>query len=237
MNRRKNFLNGVRDGIPIGLGYLAVSFAVGIAAKNAGISTLMASLMSLLNLTSAGQAAAITLIGAGTTVAEMALTQFIINIRYMLMSCSLSQKYPPDMPMRHRLISSFGITDEIFGICSAQNGYLSPYYCYGAMAMAIPGWTAGTALGSVFGSILPVYAVSALSVALYGMFIAIIVPPSRKSKVIGGIVVLTMAVSGLFAVVPVISRLSAGFRIIIITVCISAGAALLFPVKEEADGQ
>ena len=233
MGNKKWYISGLADGLPIGIGYLAVSFAVGISAHNAGINVLLGALMSFFNLTSAGQAAAISLIAVGTTIAEIALTQLIINARYLLMSCSLSQKYDQNMPLIHRFLISFGITDEIFGVCMAKDGMLNPFYNYGIITTTITGWTAGTVLGSVFGSVLPEYIVSALSVALYGMFIAVFVPPARKNAVIAVIVVASMILSYLMSVLPVVSSISQGFRIIIITVAVSAIAALLFPVEQE----
>ena len=137
------------------------------------------------------------------------------------------------MPLIHRFLISFGITDEIFGVCMAKDGMLNPFYNYGIMTTTITGWTAGTVLGSVFGSVLPEYIVSALSVALYGMFIAVFVPPARKNAVIAVIVVASMILSYLMSVLPVVSSISQGFRIIIITVAVSAIAALLFPVEQE----
>ena len=232
------FVRGLRDGIPIGLGYFAVSFALGIKAVGAGISTPLAGLMSLLNLTSAGEAAAITLIGVGTTYVELAFTQLVINIRYLLMSCSLSQKIAPETSVLHRLFIGYGVTDEIFGISMGVEDKLTPYYSYGAIAVAAPCWTLGTVLGALLGSILPNELVSALSVALYAMFLAIILPPARKSRVIAGIVGVSMLCSvGLSLLCDYLAWewLSEGFRIILLTVAISLIAAILFPVKEEKE--
>ena len=230
------FVRGLRDGVPIGLGYFAVSFALGIKAVGAGISTPLAGLMSLLNLTSAGEAAAIVLLGAGTTYMELAFTQLVINIRYLLMSCSLSQKIAPETSVLHRLLIGYGVTDEIFGISMGVKDKLTPYYSYGAIAVAAPCWTLGTVLGALLGNILPASLVSALSVALYAMFLAIILPPARKNRVIAGIVAVSMLCSvGLSHLCNRLAWewLSEGFRIIILTVAISLVAALLFPIKEE----
>lgn len=232
-NTKQEYIRGLRHGIPIGTGYFAVSFAIGITAKNAGMNVFAATLMSLLNLTSAGQAAGISLIAAATTtVAELALTQLIINARYFLMSCSLSQRLVPETPFYHRFFVAFGVTDEIFGISSAHQGRLVPAYSYGAMSVAIPGWCAGTALGVLFGEILPTLAVNALSVALYGMFIAIIIPTTRRSRTVAVLVAASMAASYAMSVLPVVSGISSGFRIIIITVVAAGIAAWLCPVKE-----
>ncbi|MGI6096187.1 MAG: AzlC family ABC transporter permease [Lachnospiraceae bacterium] len=230
-----NFQNGVRDGIPIGLGYLAVSFTLGIAAKNAGLTVLQATVMSLTNLTSAGEFAAIGLISAGASYWEMAITQLIINLRYLLMSCALSQKLDSHLPVRHRYFLGLGVTDEIFGISIKARGEakLNPFYTYGAMSMAVPGWTLGTCMGVIMGNVLPVRLVSALSVALYGMFLAVILPPARTNKVLAGVVAISMLVSFGFDSLPIPEFLPSGMKIILLTVVIAGAAAVLFPIKEE----
>lgn len=235
MNRYKYWLKGVKDGFPIFLGYFAVSFTFGIAAKGAGLDAFQAALMSATNFTSAGQLAAIGLIESSASYIEMAFTQLIINLRYCLMSSALSQKLSPSTPIYHRFFMAFGNTDEIFAVSSAQSGYISPYYSYGLMTLPLPGWTLGTLFGVISGNILPVKVVSALSIALYGMFIAIIIPPARKSKVIAGVVLTAMVCSAVFTYVPILSMLPAGFRIILLTVIIAGGAAFLFPVKDETE--
>ena len=229
------FLRGMRDGLPIALGYFAVAFALGINAMRAEMTAFQAALMSFLNVTSAGEAAGIALLGVGTTYVELAFTQLVINMRYLLMSCSLSQKIAPETSMLHRFLIGYGVTDEIFGISMAVEGRLRPAYSYGAIAVAVPGWTLGTLLGALLGNALPARAVSALSVALYAMFLAIILPPARKSRVIAGVVVISMAASaGLHYLVKGLSWswFTDGFQIIFLTVAIAAVAALLFPVKE-----
>lgn len=230
-----NYIDGMRDGIPIALGYLAVSFSLGIAAKNAGITALQATIMSLTNSTSAGEFAAISAICAGSTYLEMALMQFVINLRYMLMSCALSQKINSSFSVPYRLIMGFGVTDEIFGISVARKNKLNPFYTYGAMSLAIPAWALGTFLGVVVGNVLPANIVSALSVALYGMFIAIIIPPARENKVLAVVIVASMIASYLFATLPVVKEISSGMRVIILTVVIAGIAATLFPVEDEKE--
>lgn len=226
-------LSGMRDGLPIGLGYFAVAFSLGIAAKDAGLSAFEGFLASLLTNASAGEHAVFNLIRASAPYIEVALITLITNARYLLMGCALSQRFSPDTPLVHRLIVGFDITDEIFGITIAREGKINPYYTYGAMLASIPFWATGTALGIIMGNLLPIRAVSALSVALYGMFLAVIVPPAKKDKVIAALVPICFALSALFAYAPVISQLSEGNRTIILTVVISAAAALLFPIKEE----
>lgn len=224
---------GFRDGIPIALGYIAVSFTFGIAAKSAGLTAFKAILMSATNLTSAGQFASLGLIQASVSYLEMAVTQFIINLRYCLMSCSLSQKLSSDTASIHRFFMASGISDEIFGVSVSTEGKLNPFYTYGVMSVAIPGWVFGTLLGIVSGNILPARALSALGVALYGMFLAIIIPPAKSNKILCGIILISMVLSLAFAKLPVLSRISSGFRIIILTVVIAGLAAFLFPVKED----
>ena len=230
---------GLRDGIPIFLGYAAVSFSFGILAKKSGLVAWQATLMSGTNLTSAGQFAALGLIASCAPYLEMAATQLIINLRYSLMSCALSQKLDARMPFFHRLLMAAGVTDEIFGVSVATNGKLSPFYFYGLVMAAWPGWTFGTLLGIVMGGVMPASLLSALSVALYGMFIAIVVPPARKNAVLAGLVTLSMLVSVTFSCLPMLKELSAGFKVIILTVMLAGLAAYFFPVKEVAhdDGQ
>lgn len=224
--------NGMRDGIPIGLGYFAVSFTFGIMAKNAGLTPLQAVLMSATNLTSAGQFASLALIGSAAPYLEMAMIQFVINLRYCLMSCSLSQKLGTETSLFHRFMVAFGVTDEIFGVSVLRQGVLSPFYSYGLMSMGIPGWSLGTLFGIISGGILPDRVVSALSVALYGMFIAVIIPPAKGNRVIAGILLLAMSLSYFFTKVELFATISSGFKIILLTVLIAGVAAFLFPVKE-----
>ena len=153
------------------------------------------------------------------------------------MSCSLSQKLSPDTPLIHRLLIAFDVTDEIFAISVSVKGKLNPFYNYGAMTVALPGWAGGTALGVLMGNILPTNAVSALGVGLYGMFIAIIIPPARKNHIIAGIVIISMALSFIFTKAPIFSGIDSGIKVIILTIVISLAAAILFPVKEEQENE
>lgn len=231
----ESFKRGLRDGVPIALGYFAVSFTFGIMAVSGGLTPWQAVLISLTNLTSAGQFAGLDIILAGGSYWEMALTQLVINLRYCLMSFSLSQKMERDMHSAHRYFVSFGITDEIFGVSASQPGRVSPYYNYGMMCVAIPGWTLGTLVGAVSGSLLPDFIVSALSVAIYGMFLAVIIPAAKKERAVLGVVLAAMAVSSLFAYVPVLQKVSSGFVIIITTVLVAGAAAYVCPVNEEKE--
>ena len=227
------FHSGLKDGIPIALGYFAVSFTFGMMAVQAGIGEWQAVLISLTNVTSAGQFAGLEIIAASGSLWEMALTQLVINLRYCLMSFSLSQKFSRDVSNGHRFAVAFGVTDEIFGVSVSQEGYLIPWFNYGAMCVAIPGWTLGTLVGAVCGSILPDFLVSALSVAIYGMFLAIIIPPAKKDRAVLEVVIAAMIVSTLFEVIPVLHNVSTGFVIIITTVLVAGLAAYFYPVKEK----
>ena len=227
------FRRGVRDGMPIALGYFAVAFTLGIAAKNAGFSAVQAMVESLTNNASAGEYAVFSLVSAGAGYWEVAVMTLVANARYLLMSCALSQKLAPDTPLLHRMLVAYDVTDEIFGVSIAFPGRLNPWYTYGAMAAAIPGWGLGTFLGVVVGNVLSLRLVSALSVGLYGMFLAIIVPPARDSRVVLGLVLLSFAASLLASAWPVLAGVSPGVRTIVLTVVISLAAAVLFPVGDE----
>ena len=232
-----NFKRGIQDGIPIGLGYFAVSFTFGMMAVSGGLTAWQAVLISLTNLTSAGQFAGLGIIVAGGSMWEMALTQLVINLRYCLMSFSLSQKLEKNISTGHRLAVAFGVTDEIFGVSASQEGRLSPWYNYGVMSMAIPGWTLGTLVGAVLGNVLPGFLVSALNVAIYGMFLAVIIPPVKKNKSVLGVVIGAMAISTVFAVVPVLNKVSSGFVIIITTLIVAGLAAHFSPIPEEKEAE
>lgn len=232
-----NFKRGIQDGIPIGLGYFAVSFTFGMMAVSGGLTAWQAVLISLTNLTSAGQFAGLGIIIAGGSMWEMALTQLVINLRYCLMSFSLSQKLEKNISTGHRLAAAFGVTDEIFGVSASQEGRLSPWYNYGVMSMAIPGWTLGTLVGAVLGNVLPEFLVSALNVAIYGMFLAVIIPPAKKNKSVLGVVIGAMAISTVFAVVPVLNKVSSGFVIIITTLIVAGLAAHFSPIPEEKEAE
>ncbi|MBQ6999265.1 MAG: AzlC family ABC transporter permease [Clostridia bacterium] len=217
------------DGFPIGLGYFAVAFSLGIAAKIAGLTPFQSTLASLLCNASAGEYAGFTVIAASAAYIEIAIITLIANARYLLMSCALSQKINPQMPFFHRFFIAFDITDELFAINISREGFLNPLYTYGAMLTSIPLWAAGTALGNIAGNMLPLRLVSAFSVALYGMFLAVIVPPARKSKVLTGLILICFAASWAATNIPYVSSLSDGTRTIILTIVLASAAAILFP--------
>lgn len=227
--------DGMRDGIPIMMGYLAVGFSVGIAAKNAGMNVFQGFLLSFLNIASAGEYANITVIAADAAYIEIAIITLITNARYMLMSCALSQRFDPKTPFYHRLLVGFGITDEIFGITIAQPGTVKPAYVYGAFLVALPGWDIGTALGVWAGNVLPTSVTSALSVALFGMFLAIIIPPARKHRPVLLGVIASFILSCITTYLPLTASISGGTRTIILTVVIAGVLAFLCPVPQEED--
>ena len=226
------FARGLRAGVPIGLGYFAVAFTLGIAARSAGLTAFQATLSSLLLNASAGEFVGFTLMSAGAGYLEVAIMEAVANARYHLMSFSLSQKLRPETGLIHRLILGWYVTDEVFGVSISAPGYLNPWYTYGAIALACPGWAAGTCLGVILGNIFPASVVSALSVGLYGMFIAIFVPPARESRTIRGLVLVSMGLSFFVNRASMFAGVSSGIKTILLTVILSAAAAILFPIRE-----
>lgn len=230
----KLLLQGIRHGIPIGLGYLSVSFAFGMKAVGDGLTVLQAVLISMTNLTSAGQIAALPLMAGGASLAEMALTQLTINLRYALMSLSLGRKLDESMGTLQRLIFSFANTDEIFAVASSQPGKVGKHYLYGLILAPWIGWSLGTFLGAAAGTLLPDFVRSALGIAIYGMFLAIILPPARKSRPVRFVVFTAVALSLCFHYIPGLNTVSPGFVIIICGVLAAAAGAWRFPAEEDA---
>ncbi len=231
---KRDFFKGIHDGIPICLGYLSVSFGFGILAVSLGLSILSAVGISLTNLTSAGQVAGVGIIAAGGSLLEMALTQLVINIRYSLMGISLSQKLDVSFNTVHRMIASFGITDEIFAVAVSQKS-VSPYYMYGLTVISALGWVSGTFLGAAAGNILPPSLSGAMGLVLYGMFLAIIIPPSKKEKGVLAAVIIAAVFSIVFEYV--LKFVSGGFAIIICSVIAASICAAIFPVPEEKEAE
>ncbi len=239
--KSKLYLSGLKDGIPIALGYLSVSFGFGVSAVSGGLSPFEAVLMSLTNVTSAGQMAGVSgIVPNGTvallslaTVLEIVLTQFVINIRYFLMSLALTQKLDGSFTLPHRLLASFGITDEIFGVASSQKGDLAPRYMYGLILLPVLGWTLGTLLGTVAGTLLPDSLKHALGITIYGMFVAIVVPPARQDRGVLIASLLAILVSCLLAFVPLFDFITPGFAIIIAALIGAVVAAILRPIDVE----
>lgn len=228
---KSDYLRGMYHGIPIALGYFSVSFGFGILAVKLGLSALAAVGISLTNLTSAGQTAGVAIIAAGGTLIEMAFTQLVINLRYSLMAVSLSQKVDSSFNTLQRLIVAFGITDEIYAVAIAQPDRLSAKYMKGLIIPPVIGWTSGTLLGAVAGQLLPTAISNALGIMLYGMFIAIIVPPAKKNLRVLFVIALSVSISILFYYC--LPMVSSGFSVIISAVVSSVVTALIFPVKEE----
>ena len=231
----KEYRLGVSGGLPVGLGYFSVSFGFGAMAVSQGVKALDATLISLTNLTSAGQFAGLTVIVAAATLWEMILTQLIINSRYALMSLALSQRMGERIGFLPRLIIAFFNTDEIFALAMAREEPLTVPFLLGLGTLPIIGWTGGTLCGALAGSVLPPSIQAALGVMLYGMFIAIVVPPAKKEKEILAAVVLALVCSCLFAWVPGLKSVSAGLAIVICTVAAAGVCAVLFPIPEEEE--
>ena len=229
----KDFREGCKNAIPICLGYIAVSFAFGIEASKIGMTTFQAAMTSLLNVTSAGQFSALEVIARNGSFVELAILQFIINLRYMLMSTALSQKLD-GVNTLNRLGISYGVTDEIFAVSIFKKDKLYPMFSYGLILTSVFGWVFGTILGAVAGQVLPQILVSSLGLAIYGMFIAIIIPDTRVKKPVAVVVVTAMVMSCVFTYAPVLKMISGGFRIIIVTIVVAAIAAFAAPVEEEA---
>ncbi len=233
---RPEYLKGFKDGFPIGLGYLSVSFAFGIMAVAKGLPPVAAILISMTCLTSAGQVAGVESIAALGGFAEIAAAQLIINLRYSLMSLSLSQKLCKKYGMLHRLVTSFGITDEVFAVASARAGEVTPPYMYGLITLPYIMWASGTALGALLGNILPEIVKSALGIAIYGMFIAIVIPQAKRFRGVLAVSLIAAALSCVIRFVPIFSGITSGFSVIICTVIAAAAGALLFP-KPAEDGE
>lgn len=225
------FIRGMIDGIPIALAYYAVAFSLGIIASKAGLTWWMGAISSWCTRASAGEYSVYALAAVGASYIEVVGLSIVANIRYLLMGTALTQKFRPGTSLLQRLLVSLCITDEVFGISIAYPGYLAPSYTYGAMLVSTSLWSAGCASGVVAGDVLPANIVSALSVALYGMFIAIIIPPSKKDRAVLMAVIASFAIGGIFAYMPLLSDISAGMRTILLTILISAAAAWIKPVS------
>lgn len=231
--RENSLRQGMIDGIPIALGYLSVSFSFGILASKGGLPVWVAVLISMTNLTSAGQFAGLDLILSGGSLIEMALTQLIINLRYALMSLSLSQKLDSSVRLPDRLIISFGNTDEVFAVASSKSGDVGRRYLYGLISLPYVGWALGTFLGAAAGQILPAIAVSALGIALYGMFVAIIIPPAKKYRPVLKVIIASVALSCIIYWTPLSTYISSGFSIILCALLGAGIGATLYPISRE----
>ena len=226
---------GIRDGLPICFGYFAVSFAFGIFAVEAGLSIIEAVMISALNLTSAGQLAAVPIISGGGGFIELALVQLIINARYSLMSVSLSQRMGLNIRTSDRFAIAFANTDEVFAVSMSKEAMLGRRYMYGLIITPFLGWTLGTLFGAVAGNVLPAILVSALGIAIYAMFIAIVVPAAKSSLKVAAAALSAVALSCIFFYIPTLSEIPSGFTIIIIAVLVSLVMAILAPISEEGE--
>lgn len=234
MTEVNSFKKGLKDGIPICLGYFSVSFAFGIFAIENGLTVFQATIISLTNLTSAGQLAGVPIIMGGT-LPELALSQLIINSRYSLMSVSLSQKFSHKVKLKDKLLISYGNTDEIFAVAVSQKGEIGKRYMLGLMLLPIIGWTSGTLIGAVAGNILPAMVTAALGLAIYGMFVAIVVPVAKKEKATAICVAIAIVLSCAFKYIPLLSKVPTGFTVIICSVVAAAILAVVAPIKTEEE--
>lgn len=235
MKQNNSFIKGIIDGLPICFGYLSVSFAFGIFAVGKGFSIFEALFISMSNVTSAGQQAAIPIIASGGTFIELAVAQLVINLRYALMSISLSQKLDSNVRLFDRFIISFVNTDEVFAVASSNEGTVGRNYLYGLILTPYLGWSLGTFIGASAGNILPAAIISALGIAIYGMFVAIVVPQTKKSKATAFCVLTAIALSCAFTYIPVLKSVPSGFAIIICAVVASAIFAIVAPIGEEGN--
>ena len=226
------FKIGMKDGIPIALGYFAVALALGIVAKNAGVTVLQGFFSSLITISASGEYAGFAMMADKAPYIELAIMTFIINARYILMSLTLSQKFHESTSLIHRAIIGFFVTDELFAITAARKGYINPYYTYGAALIAAPAWALGTGIGIVMGNILPGAVVSALSVALFGMFLALTVPAAKNDKIIFSVIIISYTASYVFPMIPAFSGISDGMKAIILTIIIASVYSVLFPREE-----
>ena len=234
-NIKDEFSNGLRDGIPICLGYVSVAFTFGLMCTENGLPFWIAVLISLTNLTSAGQFAGTALIIARGGLLEIGITTFVINLRYMLMSLSISQKVDAKLSVPKRMAMSFGVTDEIFGVSMQKKGNITFAYFMGLMMLPILGWSGGTLVGAVAVSLLPDMVRSALGIAIYGMFLAIIIPPASTERAIAWVIAIAGLISCMLYYVPLFNSISGGWMIIICAVVTSSIAAILWPVPDEEE--
>ncbi len=237
INKHREIVEGLRLGLPIGLGYFAVAFSLGIIAKKAGLTVSIGFMSSFFTRASAGEYGVYTLVAAGATYAELVAMCLVTNLRYTLMSAALSQKLSPATRWYHRLLMACCITDEIFGISIAHPGYTPPVFTYSAAFISTIFWASGCAVGIMAGGMLPASIVAALSVALYGMFLAIIVPPGRQDRNVLYTLIVSFLLSGLCTIVPVVNTWSSGMRTVVLTVLIASVAAWLKPIKVNVDGE
>lgn len=234
-SNKQVFIEGIRDGFPIALGYLAVAFSLGIIARKSNFNPIQGFINSVLNHASAGEYAVYTVVAAGAGYVEMAIMTLVINARYMLMSTALSQKFSSKTSMLHRILVGFTVTDELFAITIKRPGHIKPLYNYAAFLIAVMGWSFGTAFGIIAGELMPIRLVSAFSVALYGMFLASIMPEARNHRIVTVLIIISFILSFIASEVSIFSGISSGTKTIILTVVIASVAAIIFPHPEVED--
>ncbi len=235
ISARSSFIRGLYAGVPIGLGYLSVSFAFGITAISRGIPRLIVMLISMTNLTSAGQLAGVELMALGCGIGELLLSQCVINLRYALMGLSLAQKTDQSVRLRDRFLIAFGITDEVFALSASQPGLIGRYYLFGLIVAPYLGWSMGTLLGTVAGELLPQSVLSALGIAIYGMFVAIVIPPAKKSRAIVAVLAIAIGLSCAFRYLPYLKEVSSGFVVIVCALTAAVIGALAVPIADGGD--
>lgn len=233
MDEINSFKKGLKDGLPICIGYFSVAFAFGIFAIENGLTVFQAVIISLLNMTSAGQLAAVPIITGGGTVLELALSQLVINSRYSLMSVSLSQKLSRKVKLPQKLLIAYGNTDEIFAVSVSNKGEVRTKYMLGIILLPVIGWTSGTLAGGIAGNILPAMVTVALGVAIYGMFVAVVMPVAKKEKMTALCVLLAITISCAFRYIPLLNVVPSGFTVIICAVVASVIFAIIAPIKAE----
>lgn len=229
------FRKGLIDGLPICIGYLSVSFAFGIFAVGNNFSIIEALMISMFNVTSAGQLAGVPIIASGGMMAELAVSQLVINLRYALMSVSLSQRFDRTVRLRDRFLIAFVNTDEVFAVASSQREHVGRRYLYGLILTPYLGWTCGTLLGAIAGDILPAIVTAALGIAIYGMFIAIVTPAARADRATAVCVLIAAVLSCIFYYLPTLSSVPSGFVIIICAVIAAGIMAFVAPVKTSSE--
>ncbi len=234
--KSQHFKEGLHDGLPIGMAYFAVSFSLGIAAHNAGMNSVQGFFMSLLTIASAGEYAGINALARQSSYLALALLILITNSRYLLMSTVMSQKIDPEKPLIHRFGMAYGITDEIFALGVAKEGYTPPEYVYGCICSSIPLWAIATPLGIICGDVLPATVVVSLSASIFGMFLAIVLPAARDDKRIFAVVLASYIASFLFSVLPLTAKLPSYIQVMVLTLAISMVAAY-FKTKREQEGK
>ena len=234
--KRQHIIHGLHDGIPIAMGYFAVAFSLGIIAAKAGLTAPVGFLSSFFTRASAGEYGTYLLVSVNATYVEVIAMSLVTNLRYMLMSAALSQKIAPGTSWPHRMLMAICVTDEVFGISVAHPSYKPPAYTYSAALISTLFWASGCAVGIIAGSLLPQHMVVALSMSLYGMFLAVIIPPARNDRNVLYALIASFVLSGLCAVAPIVGQWSSGMRTVVLTIIISAVIAWLKPIKKEDDG-